>query len=200
MGVSSIDREHGAGDEAGAREKHGRVGDLGRLTDRSADLAISSAHGVDPGAMIARPFCGVRVIPVAHRDHPLAAHPGPVPAAALREHPQVVLRDSTRGEITQAPNVNVLENGVRWTVTDLTAKLELIEAGLGWGGLPEHVVAGPLRAGTLVALDVAEFAVSVIALSAVRRRDDPVGPVVHALWSRLAAPEPGDQVRDSSTR
>jgi len=97
-------------------------------------------------------------------------------------------------------NVNVLENGVRWTVTDLTAKLELIEAGLGWGGLPEHVVAGPLRAGTLVALDVAEFAVSVIALSAVRRRDDPVGPVVQALWSRLAAPEPGGQVRDSSTR
>ena len=138
-------------------------GPLEALRDRSADLAISSAHGVDPGAMIARPFCSVRVIPVAHRDHPLAAHTGPVPAAALREHPQVVLRDSTRGEITQVPNVNVLENGVRWTVTDLTAKLELIEAGLGWGGLPEHVVAGPLRAGTLVALDVAEFAVSVIA-------------------------------------
>ena len=163
------------------------------VRDRSADLAIACLQGLDAGAMAAQRFCGVRVIPVAHRDHPLAAHAGPVPAAALRTHPQVVLRDSARGEIAQS--LNVLEGGLRWTVTEVGAKLELIEAGLGWGGLPEHVAAGPLVAGTLVALDVREFEVSVIELFAIRRRDQPIGPVSQALWTRLAEPGAGSDVR-----
>ena len=158
------------------------------VRDRSADLAIACLQGMDAGAMAVQRFCDVRVLPVVHRDHPLAGHAGPVPIAVLRAHPQVVLRDSARGEITQS--VNVLEGGVRWSVTDVGAKLELIEAGLGWGGLPEHVVAGPLADGALVALDIREFDVSAIALSAIRRRDQPIGPVTQALWVRLAAAVP----------
>jgi DNA-binding transcriptional LysR family regulator len=79
----------------------------------------------------------------------------------------------------------VLESGLRWTVTDVVAKLELIEAGVGWGGLPEHVVADRLREGGLVALDVREFDVTAIELYAIRRRDPPIGPVAQALWTRL---------------
>lgn len=163
-------------------------GALEALRDRSADLAITTVPGVlggaDRDALIAQPFGGVRIIPVVQRDHPLALHRGPVPAAALREHPQVVLRDSARQDLPQ--NVNVLDGGLRWTVTDVSAKLEIIEAGLGWGGLPEHVVAEPIRAGTLVALDVREFAVSVLELFTIRRTDQLVGPVTQTLWTRLA--------------
>lgn len=173
-------------------------GALEALRDRSADLVIAGQHGMEPSAMVAQPFCDVRIIPVVHRDHVLASYAGVVPAAALREHPQVVLRDSARGDLTQT--LNVLEGGLRWTVTDVAAKLEIIEAGLGWGGLPEHVVAAPLRAGTLVALDVREFDVTVIELFAIRRLDEPVGPVAQALWTRLAAPGGRDHARGSSTR
>jgi DNA-binding transcriptional LysR family regulator len=161
-------------------------GALEALRDRSADLAITSTHGMDPNAMTAQPFRSVRIIPVVHRDHAFASHAGAVPAALLRQAPQVVLRDSARGELTQT--LNVLEGGLRWTVTDVAAKLEIIEAGLGWGGLPEHVVAGALRAGTLVAIDVREFDVRSIELYAIRRRDEPIGPVTQALWTRLAPP------------
>jgi DNA-binding transcriptional LysR family regulator len=164
-------------------------GALEALRDRSADLAITSMHGVEPSVMSAQPFCSVRIIPVVHRDHPLASQPGAASGARLREVPQVVLRDSARGELSQTPQtLNVLEGGLRWTVTDVAAKLEILEAGLGWGGLPEHVVAAALRAGTLVALDVREFHVRSIELSTIRRRDEPIGPVAQALWTRLARP------------
>jgi DNA-binding transcriptional LysR family regulator len=169
-------------------------GALEALRDGGAELAITSLHGVDPAVMIAQPFCSVRIIPVVHRDHPLASIAGPVPAAVLREHPQVVLRDSARQELPQT--LNVLEGGLRWTVTDVTAKLEILEAGLGWGGLPEHVVAGPIAAGTLVAIEVREFVVGAIELFTIRRRDAVIGPVTQALWSRLAIEqEPGARAR-----
>jgi len=159
-------------------------GALEALRDRSADLVITSMYGLEASTMIAQPFGSVRIIPVVHRDHPLAAQAGVVPGDALREHPQVVLRDSARGDLTQT--LNVLEGGLRWTVTDVGAKLEIIEAGLGWGGLPEHVVADALRAGALVALSVREFEVEAIELYTIRWRNEPMGAVTQALWTRLA--------------
>lgn len=160
------------------------MGALEALRDRSADLVITTLHGVD-AALVTRPFASVRIVPVVHRDHPLAQARGPVPPALLRASPQVVLRDSARGEVTRT--LNVLDGGLRWTVTDVTAKLEIIEAGLGWGGLPAHVVARALEAGTLVAIDVAEFHVHSLDLHAIRRRDDALGPVAQALWTQLSA-------------
>lgn len=172
------------------------TGVLEALHDASADLAITSVHGVDARTMITQRFAEVRIVPVARGDHPLAAIAGPVPAAELRRHAQVVLTDSTRGDRTQT--LNVLEAGLQWTVTDVAAKLEIIEAGLGWGGLPEHVVAPRIAAGTLAALEVREFEVAAMELFAIRRRDEPAGPVTQALWARLAeprAPAGGEQVR-----
>ena len=158
-------------------------GALEALRDASADLVIASARGMDPRTMAAQRFRDVRIIPVARRDHPLSRAGAPVPTALLRKHAQVVLRDSARGELTHT--LNVLEGGLRWTVTDVTAKLQIIEAGMGWGGLPEHIVAPGLRDGTLTALTIREFDVAVIELATLRRRDRPEGPVAQALWARL---------------
>jgi DNA-binding transcriptional LysR family regulator len=158
-------------------------GALEAMRDASADLAITSVQGMDPRTMTAQRFRDVRIIPVASREHALSRAGAPVPTGLLRKHAQVVLRDSARGDLTHS--MNVLEGGLRWTVTDVTAKLQIIEAGMGWGGLPEHVVAPGLRDGTLVALTIREFDVSVIELSTLRRHDRLQGPVAQALWSRL---------------
>lgn len=160
------------------------TGAIEALADGSADLVVAGTHGMDPTTMVAQPFAAVRIVPVVHRDHPLASAEAPVSAEVLRQYPQVVLRDSARGELTQT--LNVLQGGLRWTVTDVAAKLEILQAGMGWGGLPEHVVRQALAEGTLRALDVSEFEVRVIELSTLRRRDRPSGPVARALWSRLA--------------
>jgi DNA-binding transcriptional LysR family regulator len=122
-------------------------------------------------------------VPVARGDHPLAAARGPVPRALLRAHAQIVLRDSAQG--TDAPSLNVLEGGVRWHVTEVAAKKEVILAGMGWGGLPEHVVADELASGALVALEVPEFEVGVMELYAMRRRDRAHGVVASELWQEL---------------
>ncbi|MEP7122655.1 MAG: LysR family transcriptional regulator [Byssovorax sp.] len=159
------------------------AGAMEALRDASADLAITSAHGLDRKTMAAQAFREVRIIPVVRSDHPLARAGSPVPSAVWRQHAQVVLRDSARGELRHS--LNVLEGGLRWSVTDVHAKQQIIEAGMGWGGMPEHLVAGGLSDGTLVALTVKEFDVAAIELFTVRRQDRPQGPVAQALWSRL---------------
>lgn len=160
------------------------TGAIEALQDGSADLVIASAHGLEASAFEMQPFADVRIIPVVSRGHALASVEGPVPGALLRKYAQVVLRDSARGELTQT--MNVLSGGLRWTVTDVAAKLQIIDAGMGWGGLPEHVVAASLEAGTLRALAVREFHVDQISLMSMRRRGGRPGPVAQALWSRLA--------------
>ena len=57
---------------------------------------------------------------------------------------------------------------------------------MGWGGLPEHIVARHLAAGTLVELRVEQFEVDVIELFTMRRRDHAAGVVAQALWAGLA--------------
>ncbi len=152
------------------------------LVNDAADLAVATTLGLDKSRMEIRRFVGVRVVPVARADHPLARAGTPAPDA-LRRHAQIVLRDSALGE--SSASLNVLTGGLRWTVTDVAAKKELIASGMGWGGLPEHVVAAELASGALVALDVPEFEADRMELFAIRRRDRPHGVVAQALWQGL---------------
>jgi DNA-binding transcriptional LysR family regulator len=178
-------------------------GALEALLREEADLAIAATLGDGARRMEARRFASVRIVPVARAEHPLARSRTPSPAE-LRAHAQIVLRDSAHGET--GASLNVLAGGLRWSVTDVAAKKEIIVAGMGWGGLPEHAVAAELAAGSLVALDVPEFEADSMALFVVRRRDRPRGVVQQALWQGLArlasapehAPEdrcPGDARR-----
>ncbi|AUX27536.1 LysR family transcriptional regulator [Sorangium cellulosum] len=153
------------------------------LRERRADLAVATRLGIDPSEVETARFCDVRVLPVARFDHPVATCGTPIPPALLRAHAQIVLRDSARGGAS--PSLNVLEGGLRWTVTDVAAKKEVILAGMGWGGLPEHVAADALASGELVTLQVPEFEADVMELFVTRRRDRPHGVVAQALWEAL---------------
>jgi DNA-binding transcriptional LysR family regulator len=61
----------------------------------------------------------------------------------------------------------------------------VILAGMGWGGLPDHVVAGSIAAGELVVLRVPEFDTRPLELFALRRRDRAHGVVAQALWKAI---------------
>jgi len=154
---------------------------------RAEELAPERTHGDDASTALLTVTLDegsvIRIHPVARRDHPLATCGTPIPPALLRAHPQIVLRDS--GHDPAAPSLNVLEGGVRWSVTDVTAKRDVILAGMGWGGLPEHVIADALASRVLVRLEVPEFDVRAMELFAIRRRDRPHGVVAHALWEAL---------------
>ena len=142
----------------------------------------AAALGADRQTLEVRHFASVRVVPVVRADHPLARAGTPAPEA-LREHAQIILRDSALGE--SSASLNVLLGGLRWSVTDVAAKKELIAAGMGWGGLPEHAVADELASGALVALDVPEFEADKMELFVMRRRDRVRGVVMQALWQEL---------------
>jgi DNA-binding transcriptional LysR family regulator len=159
-------------------------GALEVLEEGRVDLAVTSRN-VDARSIEAEPFTCVAISAVAHRDHPIARVRGPVPSSALREHPQIVLSDSARKQL--GPSINVLEAGLRWNVSDVSAKKEIILAGMGWGGLPRHLVEAELRRGTLVELVVREFRADAIALCLARRRDRSVGRVGRLLWDGLLA-------------
>ena len=154
------------------------------LHERRADVVVATTLGIDTAKVDAMPFGRVRIAAVARADHPVARRRPPVPPALLRAHPQIVLRDSAHAA---SPSLNVLEGGLRWTVTDVASKKELILAGMGWGGLPEHVAADELASGTLRALVIPEFAES-MDLFTMRRRDRAHGVVATALWEALGRP------------
>ena len=163
-----------------------------------AEVAVATTLGTGLTKLERVHFRTVRILPVAHRDHPLATCGTPIPPALLRAHPQIVLRDSANDPAS--PSLNVLEDGVRWSVTDVTAKRDVILAGMGWGGLPEHVVADALASRILVRLEVPEFEVRTMELFAMRRRDRPHGVVAQALWEALARREPASPSRRSRRR
>lgn len=152
------------------------AGGANALHDGRADVVVATRIGLRGIRVETARFVDVRIVPVVRADHPLAG--GRSPARAMLRvhlHPQIVSRDSAQQP--DAPSLNVLDGGLRWSVTDVTAKRDVILAGMGWGGLPEHVVARDLAAGRLVALSVPEFETGTMSLFAMRRRDRAHGVV-----------------------
>lgn len=104
----------------------------------------------------------------------------------MKKHVQVVVRDSSRRSRQQI-SVGALDGGRHWMVGDHQTKKELIEAGMGWGRLHEHLIADELAAGKLVPLQIDNYpCVLDIDIRAVRRLGEPVGPVAAALWDDLS--------------
>jgi DNA-binding transcriptional LysR family regulator len=153
------------------------------LLDGKADLIL---HHVPEGdaRFETIPLGRVSMIPVAA--------PGflPFPAAAatverMRELLQCVIRDSAR---TPWPrNYFVLDGARTCTVSDQMMKKEVILQGLGWGHMPDYLIAEELAAGRLVSFANRYFRGSVIQLAAARKVGKPHGPIASRLWQALEA-------------
>lgn len=164
--------------------------DVGRWTGASAaivggdaDLAIATGTLPDSQRLVARPFPAVAIVAVVRHDHIVAKTDGPVPDALLRQHPQVVLGDPTGAD--SSTSLNVLPGGLAWRVTDLHAKQQVIEAGLGWGGLPTHLVAAELASGRLKQIDVPAFEAHSMPLHVLRLQSRAKRIVTSTLWREL---------------
>jgi DNA-binding transcriptional LysR family regulator len=166
------------------------LGSVLEALDRDrADLSIAQLREIDPPKMQVEPYDEVPILPLARADHPLARRPGPLDAAALLDHVQVVLRESAPGAASYS--LNLIEGAHQWFVSDITSKLEVILAGMGWGGLPEPVARPALARGELVELDVPDFRVRRMKLCLVRSSARAPGVAADALWRELLARRPG---------
>jgi DNA-binding transcriptional LysR family regulator len=161
---------------------------LGAVAELVAGGVCSVGIGAEvprwPATLERRPLARVVMLHVAARSHPLARHRGPIPGHIVRQEVQIVLAD--RSQHSQDYEIGIYSER-RWRVLDLVAKHELLRAGLGWGGMPIHVVADDLAKKRLVRLHIEEAGSPTFeaALFAMHRTAEPPGPAAEWLVERL---------------
>jgi DNA-binding transcriptional LysR family regulator len=139
-----------------------------------------------PETLASTAIAGFDLVSVAAAFHPLALREGRLDEFVLRDHLQIVLsepQEAVPGEDRRVAALNT------WRVTDPSAQHVLIRAGIGWGSLPRAVVAEDLASGRLVHLERGtRFEPQTkVAIVAVHRLDEPLGPAGKWLFERLGA-------------
>jgi DNA-binding transcriptional LysR family regulator len=165
-------------------ESLGKVGEL--VLDGTCSVGIGPLVPHLPEAIERRPFTRVTMVHVAAPGHPLAQRRGILPSSVVREHVQIVLADRSR--LTEDYEIGVF-SARTWRVLDLAAKHAMLRAGLGWGGMPRHVVAGDLAKKKLVRLRLEETESSdfEVVLYSMHRVVEPPGPAARWLLERLGS-------------
>src|ERR1700730_1289316 len=119
------------------------------LLQRRVDLAICSQ--VPPG-FAGDPLMRLRIIAMAHPDHPLHQLGRELTLQDLREHRHLVIRDTG----SQRRSGSWLGAEQSWTVSHKATSIHAAVMGLGFAWYPEDTVLGELERGELKALPLRE--------------------------------------------
>ena len=164
-----------------SRESMG--GPIERLLRNDADIIIATMDGVPVDQVEATPFAEVIIMPVAHRDYEPARSTHMKTISEMQSYTQIVVADSSSGSFAQSRGL--LPGGLRWTVSDFAAKKEILLAGMGWGGIPTHMIERELQSGELVPLNVEGYQPLQSRLFQIRRRERQAGIVAQCIWEKL---------------
>lgn len=147
-------------------------------------LGILASLPMDFPSLVADRLGTVQLMMVAARDHPLAKFEGHIPKKELSKHVQLVLTD--RSQLLAGRDYGVLSS-TTWRLADLSTKHALIMGGMGWGGMPLHMVEKEIASGELVALEVdgVPSAGTKLTISAVYPAAAPPGPAGRWLVEHL---------------
>jgi DNA-binding transcriptional LysR family regulator len=159
-------------------------GPLARLMGGEADMIVAGLDGVPLDLVDTLPVGSITIRPVSSPSFPAAQHPGVRSRRVMQSYTQVVVSGTGGRDYEQSRDL--LSGGQRWTVSDFQAKKAILLAGLGWGGIPEHMMTDELAKGQLVPLSVEGYPPRRTEIFAIRRRDQPMGQVMSNLWTRLA--------------
>ncbi|UWQ29129.1 LysR family transcriptional regulator [Leisingera sp. M523] len=163
-------------------------GPIARLMEGKADIALASLEGVPLDDVEAEPVTEVTIRPVASPGLNLPVGSRAFSASEMQSYVQVVAAGT--GGAAHEQSRDLLPGGLKWTVSDLAAKKKVILAGLGWGGLPDHMTEEERLSGALLPLNLERFPVRQTMIFKMRRRDRPPGVVASELWNRIGAAEP----------
>lgn len=158
-------------------------GPLARLMGGEADMILAGLEGIPIDQVETAPIGSVTIRPVAHRDFPAAQLAGVRSKTEMQAYVQVVVSGTGGREFEQSRDI--LSGGQRWTVSDFETKKSVIKAGMGWGGMPEHMIQPELTSGEFVTLHVEGFPPRHTELFAIRRRDTAMGRVMSEIWGSL---------------
>lgn len=160
-------------------------GPLARLMEGRADMIIAGLQDVPIDDVETLPFGSITIRPVASADFPASQKPGVHSRREMQSYTQVIVSGTGGKGFDQSRDV--LAGGQRWTVSDFEAKKSIIKAGFGWGGIPDHMMQEELASGALVPLNVDGFPPRHTEIFAIRRRDQPMGKVMTAIWASIEA-------------
>lgn len=158
-------------------------GPIERLLRDDADIIIATLDGVPSDQVEAVPYTKVSILPVAHPDFEPAQSSRLKTTTEMQSFVQVIVAGSSSDSFSQTRDL--LPGGHRWTVSDFSAKKEIILAKMGWGGIPEHLIKDELDRGELTILNVEGFPPRQSHVYQIRRRDRDTGIVGQIIWERL---------------
>jgi DNA-binding transcriptional LysR family regulator len=104
----------------------------------------------------------------------------------IRDFTQCVIRDSAAAPVKR--DYFLIDGARTCTVTDQIMKREIIRQGLGWGHMPDCLVAEDLREGRLLSIRNRVFRGGSLDIVAARKASKAHGPVATALWTMLSHP------------
>ncbi|WP_242161010.1 LysR family transcriptional regulator [Xanthomonas indica] len=159
-----------------------------KVLDRQASIGLLDGTSEVHPELEAVTVATVPIITVASAHHPLAAIAKTVAAEDLKDHVQIALLDPAARSRTDmsfhSPNV--------WHIDDLGAAYGMLLAGLGWGGMPQHMVINDLAAERLVELASATWkSDQTLRITVAKRKGAVLRPAADWLWRRLAGIDSG---------
>jgi DNA-binding transcriptional LysR family regulator len=164
------------------------------VVDGTCTIGISSAFAAQDADLYLQLVERVIMVAVAAPCHPLSGFSGSIPTDEMGRHVQLVLTDQSGRTGKQDHGVLSSRN---WRLADLGAKHAMLLGGLGWGGMPLHMVQDDLAAGRLCQLRPQEwdnFTGPVgLEMSLIHRTDRILGPAARWLSDWLIAEASGLQ-------
>jgi DNA-binding transcriptional LysR family regulator len=155
---------------------------------------LAPLHQAFP-SLVSERLGDVPLVSVASANHPLAAFRRRIPKLELTKHVQLVLTD--RSDLMAGRDYGVVSPST-WRLADLSTKHAFLKDGVGWGGMPLHMVKKDLEDGTLVVLDVDDMPRTgfMLTMSANHRGSEPLGPAgkwfidqLKTLWVQESLPK-----------
>src|SRR6266436_692519 len=112
-----------------------------------ADLAITP---LIPQGFTGAPLMPLRMLLVAHPEHPLHQLGRPLTMRDLRAHRQLIVRETG----LLRPTKTTIEARQRWTVSHMSTAIFAASMGFGYSWYPEERILGELKSGTLKRLEL----------------------------------------------
>jgi DNA-binding transcriptional LysR family regulator len=121
------------------------------LVSGRVDLAITP---VVPPGFAGAPLMPLRMLLVAHPEHPLHQLGRTITVRDLRQHRQLVVRETDTARATKT----MIEAAQRWTVSHMSTGIFAAAMGFGYGWYPEERIRSELHQGSLKPLPLREGA------------------------------------------
>ncbi len=151
------------------------------LLKEEVDLVISPQL---PPGFLGDLLMRIKVIAVAHTDHPLHQYGRELTYRDLRAYRHVVVRDSGT---KRDPRTATVEVDQRWTVSQVATSIQAVCMGYGFAWLPEEHIREELHSGMLRPLPLREGGTREILLYLILANPDFAGPGVRRLAEIIKA-------------